>query len=140
MALRKVDVDHQGWTYSSYVIAGDYIFTSICTGWGTTIDEHVENAILKLQQYLNDAKATLDDVAKVTVTLKRGENFEALKEVFRKYFTNGFPARNTILVDAFLNPNILIQLEAIAYKPERDVAVRAASSGLEKPPIRTPRG
>jgi len=54
--MQKVDLDHRGWTYSSYVIAGDYIFTSICTGWGATIEEYVENAILKLQRYLHDAQ------------------------------------------------------------------------------------
>jgi len=117
MTLKKVDIDKQGWTYSSYVIAGDYIFTSIRSGWGNTIEEQAESAILDLQKCLNDAKATLDDVAKVTVTLKRGENFEAIKDAFRKHFRNGFPARNTILVDEFLGPSILIQIEAIAYKP-----------------------
>ena len=118
MTLKKVDIDKQGWTYSSYVIAGDYIFTSIRTGWGNTIGEQAETAILGLQKCLNDTEATLDDVAKVTVTLKRGENFEAIKNAFRKHFRNGFPARNTILVDEFLGPNILIQIEAIAYKPQ----------------------
>lgn len=123
MTLQKVDIDDQGWTYSSYVIAGDYIFTSICTGWGETIEEHVENALLSLQKHLNHAGATLDDVAKVTVTFKRGEDFEALKGVFKKYFKNGYPARNTILVEAFLNESILIQIEAIAYKPQSDVGL-----------------
>jgi len=118
MTLKKVDIDKQGWTYSSYVIAGDYIFTSIRSGWGNTIEEQAESVLLDLQKCLNDAKATLDDVAKVTVTLKRGENFEAVKGAFRKHFRNGFPARNTILVDEFLGPNILIQIEAIAYKPQ----------------------
>jgi len=119
VAFRKVDVDGQGWTYSSYVVAGDFVFTSICTGWGDTIEEHVENAVLQLQRYLGDAGVTLDDVVKVTVTFKRGEDFEAVKDVFRKYFRNGFPARNTILVDEFLNPDIRIQIEAIAYKPQK---------------------
>ena len=119
MTIQKVDIDNQGWTYSSYVIAGDYIFTSICTGTGSTIEEHVENAILELERYVNDAQATLDDIVKVTVTFKRGENFKAIKDGFRKYFKNGFPARNTILVDEFLNPSILIQIEAIAYKPQK---------------------
>ena len=121
MSIKKVDLDEQGWTYSSYVRSGDYIFTSICTGWGKTIEEHCENAILKLQNYLKDANATLDDVVKVTVTFKRGENFEALKTVFKKYFKNGYPARNTILVEEFLNKNILIQIDAIAYIPDKSV-------------------
>jgi enamine deaminase RidA (YjgF/YER057c/UK114 family) len=111
-------MDKRGWTYSSYVVAGDYIFASVCTGSGNTIEEHAENAILQLQDYLNDAKATLDDVAKLTVTFKRGEDFEALKGVFRRYFQNSYSARNTILVDEFLNPKILIQIDAIAYRPQ----------------------
>lgn len=53
------------------------------------------------------------------MTLKRGENFDAVKDAFRNYFTNGFPARNTILVDAFLNLAIRIQIEAIASKPKQ---------------------
>ena len=69
MTVKKVDLDQQGWTYASYVIAGDYLFTSICTGRGTTLEEQVEAALLRLQRYLRDAGATLDDVVKVTVTL-----------------------------------------------------------------------
>jgi len=68
---------------------------------------------------LGDAGVSLDDVVKVTVTFRRGEDFEAVKRVFRKYFGNRFPARNTILVDGFLNPDIRVQIEAIAYKPQK---------------------
>ena len=39
MSIEKVDIDNQGWTYSSYVKAGDFIFTSICSGFGDTIKE-----------------------------------------------------------------------------------------------------
>jgi len=116
--MRKVDVDNQGYTYSSYVVAGDFVFTSICSGWGKTLEEQVENSMKRLKEYLGDAGVSLDDVVKVTVTLKRGENLKVLKDVFRKHFKNGFPARNTILVDEFLSPSILIQIEAIAYNPQ----------------------
>jgi 2-iminobutanoate/2-iminopropanoate deaminase len=118
MSIKRVDLDQQGWTYSSYVIAGDFIFTSICSGYGESITEQAENALAGLQRYLGDAGATLEDVVKVTVTLKRGENFDELKPVFRRHFPNGFPARNTILVDEFLSPTIKLQIEAIAYKPQ----------------------
>lgn len=118
MSIQRVDLDHQGWTYSSYVVAGDFIFTSICSGYGETISEQTENALAALQRYLGDAGATLEDVVKVTVTFKRGENFDEIKPVFRRHFPNGFPARNTILVDEFLSPAIKLQIEAIAYKPQ----------------------
>lgn len=117
MAIEKVDLDNQGWTYSSYVKAGDFVFTSICSGSGETIGEATETALNQLQKYLNHAGADLDDLVKVTVTFKRGESFDEMKPVFRAYFPNGYPARNTILVDEFLGEEIKLQIEGIAYKP-----------------------
>ena len=69
MSIKRVDLDKQGWTYSSYVIAGDFIFTSICSGCGETITQQTESALAQLQTYLHHAQAELDDVVKVTVTL-----------------------------------------------------------------------
>lgn len=117
MAIEKVDLDKQGWTYSSYVKAGDYIFTSICSGFGKTITEATKTALKQLRKYLKHAGADLDDLVKVTVTFKRGENFDEMKPVFKEFFPNGYPARNTILVDEFLGKNIKLQIEGIAYKP-----------------------
>ena len=118
MEIEKVDIENQGWTYSSYVKAGDFIFTSICSGYGETIHECTEKALNQLKGFLNHAGAGLDDLVKVTVTFKRGENFDEMKPVFRKYFPNGYPARNTILVDEFLGKTTKLQIEAIAYRPQ----------------------
>lgn len=118
MSIKRVDLDHQGWTYSSYVVAGDFVFTSICSGHGETITEQTERALAMLQNYLTHAGVTLEEVVKVTVTFKRGENFDEMKPVFKRFFPNGYPARNTILVDAFLNGSIKLQIEAVAYKPQ----------------------
>jgi 2-iminobutanoate/2-iminopropanoate deaminase len=117
MTIEKIDIDNQGWTYSSYVKAGDFVFTSVCSGFGATIKEATEMALNQLKEYLRHAGTDLEDLVKVTVTFKRGENFDEMKPVFRKYFPNGYPARNTILVDEFLNESIRLQIEGIAYKP-----------------------
>jgi enamine deaminase RidA (YjgF/YER057c/UK114 family) len=93
MSLEKVELENQGWTYSSYVKAGDYIFTSICSGCGDTVKQATETALGKLKLFLNHAGADLDDLIKVTVTFKRGENFDEMKQVFRESFPNGYPAR-----------------------------------------------
>ena len=45
MAIKKVDIDNQGWTYSAYVVAGDFVFTSICSGYGETVAEATETGI-----------------------------------------------------------------------------------------------
>jgi 2-iminobutanoate/2-iminopropanoate deaminase len=116
--IKKVDLDQQNYTYSSYVVAGDFIFTSISRGGGKNIEEQTENSIKSLEVLLKDAGVTLDEVVKTTVTIKRGEDFEKVKDVYRCYFQNGYPARNTIIVEEFLNEKILMQIEAIAYKPK----------------------
>ena len=52
MSIKKVDIDNQGWPYSSYVRAGDFIFTSICSGFGDTIKEATETTLNQLRKYL----------------------------------------------------------------------------------------
>jgi 2-iminobutanoate/2-iminopropanoate deaminase len=116
--IKKVDLDQKDYTYSSYVVAGDFIFTSIRSGSGKNIEEQTENSIKSLEVLLKDVGVTLDEVVKTTVTIKQGENFERVKDVYRRYFQNGYPARNTIIVEEFLNEGILVQIEAIAYKPQ----------------------
>lgn len=117
MSIEKVDLDNMGWTYSSYVRAGDFIFTSICSGTSDNITDSTKQALDQLSGYLKHAGATLEDLVKVTVTFKIGENFDAMKPVFKEYFPNGYPARNTILVPQFLGDSIKLQIEGVAYKP-----------------------
>jgi len=52
MSIKKADIDNQGWTYSSYVRAGDFIFISICSGFGDTIKEATETVLNQLRKYL----------------------------------------------------------------------------------------
>ena len=116
MKIEKVDIDNKGWTYSSYVKAGDFVYTSICSGSGDNVTDATKQALNQLKKYLNHAGVDLNDLVKVTVTFKRGENFDEMKPVFKEYFPNGYPARNTILVDEFLGKSIKLQIEGIAYK------------------------
>ncbi|MTI46321.1 MAG: hypothetical protein FH761_00655 [Firmicutes bacterium] len=99
----------------------DFIFTSIRSGDGSTLKEQANNSIKSLDALLRIEELSLDDIVKMTVTFKKGENFGEVKEVFRKHFKNGYPARNTIIVDEFLSEEILFQIEAIAYKPNKIV-------------------
>ena len=73
MGTQKVDIDNQGWTYSSHVVAGDFIYTSICSGYGENVGAATEVALTHLKKYLDHAGASMEDLVKVTVTLKRGE-------------------------------------------------------------------
>jgi 2-iminobutanoate/2-iminopropanoate deaminase len=58
---------------------------------------------------------TLDDVVKTTVLLRNAGDFVGMREIYRRQFNRAFPAR-TGVISEFLDPECLIQIEAIAYK------------------------
>lgn len=71
---------------------------------------------MRLEGTLEAAGVTLNDVVKTTVLLKNPRDFERVKDVYRRVLTDGYPARTTIICE-FLAPEILIQIDAVAYKP-----------------------
>ena len=61
------------------------------------------------------ADCTLDDVCKTTVWLQDARDFGRFNATYAEFFQSGFPARTTS--EARLMANILIEIEAVAYKP-----------------------
>jgi 2-iminobutanoate/2-iminopropanoate deaminase len=125
MTFEKIDLNPQfGFAFSSCVVAGDYVFTAHHGGmiqdeqgnWSGTIEEQTEQCFRNLERTLASAGATLSDVVKTTVLLKGAGDFPKMNDVYRRQFTDGYPARTTIVTE-FLDPECLIQVEAVAYKP-----------------------
>ena len=124
MAIAKIDLHNPDWgfTFSSCVIAGDFVFTSHHGGysfeeggWPEGIESQTEQCFKNLKRTLEAAGVTLDDVVKTTVYLKQARDFPAMREVYRRQFTDGYPARSGLITE-FLDPECLIQIEAMAYK------------------------
>jgi enamine deaminase RidA (YjgF/YER057c/UK114 family) len=72
-------------------------------------------------QTLNNVKsvfeeggATLDDVLKCSVYLADMRHFQTMNEEFARFFPNDPPARTTVQA-ALAEPEMLIEIEAIAY-------------------------
>lgn len=106
-----------GETFSSCVIAGDFIFTSH-QGGGQSSDDVVvqlEATFRNLENALKAANATLNDVVQINLLLKNAADFQRAQEVFRKVFQNGFPARTTYVTE-FVAPEVVVQIDAVAYK------------------------
>jgi 2-iminobutanoate/2-iminopropanoate deaminase len=125
MTIERIDLHDPSWgfTFSNCVIAGDFVFTSHHAGydsergkWPESIEEQTEQCFRNLERTLQAAGVTLDDVVKTTVFLKNATDFGKMREVYRRAFTGGYPARSG-LITAFLDPECLIQIEAVAYKP-----------------------
>ena len=108
-------------TFSSCVRAGDFIYTSHHGGLynedGDTIkgiEAQTVQCFKNLTKTLEVVGASLDDVVKTTVLLRNLEDFGPMREVYRRYFKNGYPARTSFFTD-FLDEGCLIQIDLVAY-------------------------
>ena len=110
--------------YSQAVALGDLLF---CSGQipldpkggpqlvGTTVAEQAELALKNLQGLLEAGGASLGSVLKTTVFLTTMDDFQAMNEVYGRYFVTNPPARSTVAV-AGLPKGALVEVEAIAHR------------------------
>ena len=106
------------------VRAGDFIFVSgqvpkDAEGnmFSGTIEEETRWCIEAVRRALKEAGADLEDVVKATVYLDDARDFGRYNGVFAKMFPNAALARTTVEARAVINTKI--EIDAIAYKPER---------------------
>ncbi|MFM7068535.1 MAG: RidA family protein [Actinomycetes bacterium] len=91
--------------YRPAVRAGDTLFVSGQIGlgpdgMGETLDEQVAQVLRNLDAVLADHGARRDQVVKVTVFLTDMDDFAAMNEQYRAFFSDPRPARSTIGVAA----------------------------------------
>ena len=106
------------------VRAGDFIFVSgqvpkDAEGnmFSGTIEEETRWCIEAVRRALKEAGADLEDVVKATVYLEDARDFGRYNGVFARMFPNAALARTTVEARAVINTKI--EIDAIAYKPER---------------------
>jgi len=75
--------------------------------------------IENVRDILRSAGADLADVVEVTSYLVSMNDFAGYNEVYGKYFGDDGPARTTVAVHQLPHPHLLIEIRAVAYKPER---------------------
>jgi 2-aminomuconate deaminase len=88
---------------------------------GTThldIRAQTKAVIENVRDILHSAGAELKDIAEVTTYLVSMNDFAGYNEVYGEYFSYDGPARTTVAVHQLPHPHLLIEIRAIAYKPE----------------------
>jgi 2-aminomuconate deaminase len=87
----------------------------------TRLDIRVQTAavIENIRDILNSVDAGLEDVVEITSYLVNMNDFAGYNEAYGKYFTHDGPARTTVAVHQLPHPHLLIEIRALAYKPER---------------------
>ena len=73
--------------------------------------------IENIRDILEAAGAGLDDLVQVTSYLVDMADFAAYNAVYAEYFTESGPTRTTVAVHQLPHPDLLIEIQAVAYKP-----------------------
>jgi 2-iminobutanoate/2-iminopropanoate deaminase len=118
--------------YSPAVQSGDLVFTSGQLGMDPITGELVpggaaaetRKALLHCARLLEEAGATLADVLKTTVFLRKMEDFAAMNDAYAEFFPSRPPARTTIQAAA-LPKGAAVEIECIARVPPQKAAKRS---------------
>ena len=113
--------------YAQAVRAGDYVFLSGIVAFDAStgkfaparIGPQTRQVFANLQAVLAAAGLGLDDVVKTTVYLKNPADFPRMNPIYARYFKGRKPARTTVPGVDWGRPDVLIEIEAIAYAPGR---------------------
>ena len=109
--------------YNPAVRAGDFIYTCGHIGLEdesgkevTTVEEQTRVTMEELRKTLKAAGATMDDIVKATVYIADADDYGKMNEAYMTFFKGLAPARTTIVAKLVLD-EILVEIEAVAYKP-----------------------
>ncbi|MGA9389580.1 MAG: RidA family protein [Candidatus Sulfotelmatobacter sp.] len=89
---------------------------------GTTrldIREQTRAVIDNIRGILQSVGADLRDVVEISTYLVNMNDFAGYNEVYGEFFGYDGPARTTVAVHQLPHPHLLIEIRAMAYKPQR---------------------
>lgn len=102
-------------SYSSAVVAGDYVFVGLHRGFGDDFKTQLASALDGVTQTLAQLDLTLAQLVKVQVWLKNVADLPAMEQLFVDYFEKDkYPARMTSTTE-FIDADCLVMIEGIAY-------------------------
>ncbi len=109
--------------YNQAVKAGGFLFISgqVAINPATnnieakTIEEEAEQVMKNLLAILTEAGMEFNDVVKTTIFLSDMNLFGTVNEIYGRYFTGEFPARETVAVKG-LPKNVNVEISMIAVE------------------------
>ncbi|HTI59553.1 RidA family protein [Mucilaginibacter sp.] len=109
--------------YSQAVATGGFLFVSgqipmnPATGEiiSSDIKSETKQVMDNIGSILTEAGVSFADIVKTTIFLTDMQNFAQVNEVYGTYFTDQFPARETVQVAA-LPKNVNVEISVIAIK------------------------
>jgi 2-aminomuconate deaminase len=83
------------------------------------IREQTRAVIQNIRDILQSAGAELQDLVELSTFLVNMNDFAGYNDVYGQFFGYDGPARTTVAVHQLPHPHLLIEMKAIAYKPQR---------------------
>lgn len=103
--------------YARAVKVGNVLYVSGSVGWGE-MPEAIDIAYTRIADTLKAHNMGFEHVVKETVYTTKIESLKAAKEHRKKYYTAGYPASTWVQVERLFNPDIVIEVEVVAYSPD----------------------
>ncbi|MGX9431927.1 MULTISPECIES: RidA family protein [Bradyrhizobium] len=101
---------------------GDLLFISGIPGFDAngglpdTFEAQFANVVTNFKRVLDEAGATVRDLAKVNVLLTRASDVAAMNKLYAEAFGPApYPARTTCVVVALPDPKMLMEIEGVAH-------------------------
>jgi 2-iminobutanoate/2-iminopropanoate deaminase len=111
--VRRLPTPH---SYSSAVVAGDYVFLGLHRGAGETFAAQLAATFDGLRATLAEVGLTLESVVKVNVWLKHIGDLPEMEKLFGRTFAQGqYPARMTATTE-FIDDDCLLMIDGVAYR------------------------
>ena len=102
--------------YSQAIEVNGMVYTSgIIPVVPETGEIPAKQALTNLSNLLEAAGTNMDNVVKTTVFIKEMNDFSAINDVYKTFFTADFPSRSCVEV-ARLPKDVMLEIEAIAIK------------------------
>jgi enamine deaminase RidA (YjgF/YER057c/UK114 family) len=110
--------------YSRAVAAGDFIFVSGCTSMAGGELVHAGDAGAQARQAITNIAAALEslgaglqDVVRTRMFVADMSRWEEIGRAHGEAFAGIMPATSLIGVAGLVDPRMLVEIEAVAYKP-----------------------
>lgn len=101
--------------YSRAVRIGDFVFVSGTTCDGPDAYLQAKGAIARIEQALEEAGASLDDVVRTRMFVVNIEDWELIGRAHHEAFADVRPAATMVEVTRLISPELLVEIEVDAY-------------------------
>jgi enamine deaminase RidA (YjgF/YER057c/UK114 family) len=101
--------------YSRAVRIGDFVFVSGTTCDGPDAYMQAKGAIARIEQALEEAGASLDDVVRTRMYVVNIDDWELIAKAHHEAFAEIRPASTMVEVKRLIAPDLLIEIEVDAY-------------------------